>query len=101
MCFVSDHEGSSDASTLKQILRVTKEVTGWYSLGIQLNIDTSYLDQIERNYGGDAERCKIEVIKFWLRNVKKFTWSKLARAVKGMGGHANVVETLKAKHKGL
>ena len=76
-------------------------MTRWYSLGIQLNIDTFYLDQIERNYGGDAERCKIEVIKFWLRNVTKFTWSKLARAVEGMGGHAKVVETLKAKHKGL
>ena len=101
MYFVSEHAGSSDASILKQILRDTKQVTGWYSLGIQLNIDTSYLDQIERNYGGDAERCKIEVIKFWLRNVEKFTWNKLAHAVEGMGGHANVVQTLKANDEGL
>ena len=76
-------------------------MTGWYSLGIQLDIDTFYLDQIETSYRGDAERCKIEVIKFWLRNVKRFTWNKLARAVKGMGRHAKVVETLKAKHEGL
>ena len=76
-------------------------MTGWYSLGIQLDIDTSYLDQIEKNYGGDAERCRIEVIKFWLRNVRKFTWNKLARAVEGVGGHAKVVQTLKANHEGL
>ena len=76
-------------------------MTRWYSLGIQLSIDTSYLDQIEKNYGGDAERCRIEVIKFWLRNVQKFTWKKLAQAVKGVGGHAKVVQTLMANHKGL
>ena len=92
--------GSSDASILKQILRVTKEVTGWYSLGIQLNIDTSYLDQIERNYGGDAERCKIKAIKCWLRFVQNCTWNKLARAVEGRGGHAKVVQTLEANHEG-
>ena len=101
MYFVSNHAGSSDADILKQILRDTKEVTAYYSLGIQLDIDTSYLDQIEKDYGGDTERCKIEVIKFWLRNVTKFTWSELARAVEGMGGHAKVVQTLKAKHEGL
>lgn len=99
--FVSDHEGSSDASILKQILRDTKEVTGWYYLGIQMDIDTSYLDQVEKSYGGDPERCKIEVIKFWLHNVQNFTWNKLARAIEAMERHANVVQTLKAKHEGL
>ena len=90
--------GSSDASILKQSLRVTKE--GWYSLGIQLDINTSYLDQGERNCGGDAERCKIKAIKFWLRFVQNCTWNKLARAVEGWGGHAKVVQTLEANHEG-
>lgn len=76
-------------------------MTGWYSLEIQLDISTFYLDQIEKNYGCDAERCRIEVVKFWLRNVQKFTWIKLARAVEGVGGHAKVVQTLKANHEGL
>ena len=78
-----------------------KEVTGWYSLGIQLEIETSYLDQIEKNYGGDTERCKIEVIKFWVRNGQKPTMRKLAKAVEDMGGHTKVVETLRANHEGL
>ena len=92
--------GSSDAATLKQILRATKEVTGWYSLGIHLQIAASYLNQIEKNYGSDAERCKIEVIKFLLCNDQNFTWSKLARAVEDMGGHAKVVQTLRARYEG-
>ena len=61
----------------------------------------SHLECIEKNYGGDAERCKIEVIDFWLHNDPEPTQSKLAQAVEDMGGHANVVQTLRAHYKGL
>ena len=87
--------------SLKQILRDTKEVRSWYSLGIQLDIDSSALKRLEINYAGDTERCKIEIIDFWLRHDPEPTWSKLARAVEDMGGYAKVVETLRANHKGL
>ena len=87
--------------TLKQILRDTKEVTNWFSLGIQLDIETSDLKRIERQFGGDTERCKIEVIHFWLHHNPEPTWSKLALAVHDMGGHAKVVQTLRANHEGL
>ena len=99
--YVSDHAGSNNAAILKQILIDIKEVTDWYSLGIQLEIPTSNLQPIEKNYGSNAERCKIEVIDFCLRNVQNFTWNKLAQAVEGLGGHAKVVQTLKAKDEGL
>ena len=82
-------------------MRDTKEVTRWYFLGIQLEIATSYLDHIEKNYGSDTERCKIEVFKYWLRNDQEPTKSKLAQAVEDMGGHAKVVQTLRADHEGL
>ena len=97
----SDHADSSNPVILRQILSATQEVTEYYSLGIQLGIHTSHLDQIEKDYGGHAKRCKIEVIKFWLRNFQNFTWNKLAQAIEGMELHANLVQTLKAKHEGL
>lgn len=87
--------------SLKQILKYTKEVRSWYILGIQLDIDSSDLKRIEKDCRGDPERCKIEAIDFWLRHDPEPTWSKLARAVEDMGGHAKVVETLRANHKGL
>ena len=93
--------GPNHTAFLKQALRDIKEVTGWYSLGIQLEIGTSYLDHIEKNYGSDTERCKIEVIKYWLGNDQEPTMRKLAKAVEDMGGHANVVQTLRANHEGL
>ena len=76
-------------------------MTDWYCLGIYLGIPTSHLNQIEKNCGGDAERCKIEVIDFWLHNDPEPTWSKLAQAVEDMGGHANVVQTLRTSYEGL
>ena len=89
------------AISLKQILRDTKEVRSWFSLGVQLGIETDYLKHIEKNYAWDPERCKIEVIEIWLHNDPEPTWSKLAHAVEDMGGHARVVETLRANHEGL
>ena len=73
----------------------------WFLLGVQLDIETSFLKQIEKNYIGDPERCKIEVIDIWLRLDPEPTWNKLAHALEDMGGHAKVVETLRANHEGL
>ena len=75
-------------------------MTDWYSLGIHLDIQTSVLKQIEGDYK-DHVRCKTEVIELWLDNDPEATWNKLAQAVEDMGGHAGVVETLRANHEGL
>jgi len=92
--------GSNAAAFLGQILRDTKEVTRWYALGIQLGIKTSDLKEIEKNCSSDSERCRIEVIDYWLNNDPEPTQSKLAQAVEDMGGHANVVQTLRASYEG-
>ena len=92
--------GSNAAAFFGQILRDTKEVTDWYCLGRYLGIPASYLKHIEKNYGSNAERCRIEVIDYWLNNDPEPTQSKLAQAVEDMGGHANVVQTLRASYEG-
>ena len=98
----SNHVALRDTkASLKQILRDTKEVTDWYSLGIQLEIPTSHLRHIEDNYGINAEQCRIEVIDYWLHNDPEPTRNKLAQAVEDMGGHTNVVQTLRASYEGL
>lgn len=92
--------GSNLPAILKKFLKDTKEVTDWHSLGIQLEIPTSHLRHIEDNYGSNAKRCKMEVIDYWLHNDPEPTQSKLAQAVEDMGGHANVVQTLRAGCEG-
>ena len=87
-------------SNLAEYVRDTKEVTRWYALGVQLGIKASYLKELENNHKGDTERCRIDMLEHWLNNDSKATRSKLAEAVKNMGGHAKVVETLKANLEG-
>ena len=87
-------------SDLADILATLTEVTKPYQLGIQLRIDLAELDKIEGNHHKDNDRQKIEVIKYWLRNSPDASWTTLANAVERMGGHANLVETLREKEQG-
>ena len=84
---------------LADILAALKEVTKPYQLGIQLKIDTSVLKKIEDDYHGDIDRQKVEIIEYWLRNTSDASWTTVTSAVERMGGHDNLVATLKLKQK--
>ena len=92
--------GSHITAFLKQCVKATKEVKNWYPLGVQLGIETCNLKEIERNHGGDVERCKIEAIDHWLHNDPEPTWNKFVQALEDVGGHAKIVQTMKANHEG-
>jgi hypothetical protein len=84
-------------SDLVEVLAALKEIARPYQLGIQLEIDSSELDTIEKNHPRDIGRQKTEVIKYWLRNSPDASWTTLANAVERMGGHARLAETLREK----
>ena len=84
-------------SDLADVLAALFEVTKPYQLGIQLKIDTSELDTIERNHPKDIDRQKTEVIKYWLRNSPDPSWTTLASALERMGGYAMLGKTLREK----
>ena len=84
-------------SQLKSIVTALKEVSRPYYLGIQLGIESSILDEIERNHPGNIIRQKTEVIKLWLRNSPDASWTTLAKAVEGLEGHANLVRKLESR----
>ena len=84
----------STGDSLPLILNTIKEITNYYHLGIQLGIEPHELERIEINHGKDLERCKSEVMVFWIRNDPEPTWSKLAIAVEQLGRHANVARKL-------
>jgi hypothetical protein len=86
-------------SDLADVLAAIKEVTKPYQLGIQLKLGPSELDEIEKNYRGDIDRQKTEVVKYWLRNSPDASWTTLANAVEGMGGYAGLVKSLRAETK--
>ena len=87
-------------SDLANVLAELNEVSKPYQLGIQLNIDTATLKAIEKDYQGDSDRQKTEVIEHWLRNSPDPSWPTLAKAVERMGGHAKLVKVLRVKELG-
>ena len=72
-------------------------MTEWYPLGIQLKVPPAKLKEIETNYRGDIERCKLEAIGFWLDNTGDPSWGGLAKALQKIGGHARLVQSLLQK----
>ena len=82
---------------IRVVLSSINEVTKAFQLGIQLDIDPTVLKTIEKDYPGDSDRQKAEVIEYWLRNSPDASWTTLANAVERMGAHTNLVERLKMK----
>lgn len=83
--------------TLKEIENELREVTAanWYPLGIQLGLRPAKLREIESNNARDAQRCKLDILDWWLENAPVISWQELANAVEGMGGQSNVVQKLR------
>ena len=77
-----------------------KEVLDPHSLGIHLEVPPEVLEEIEKNYKRDVIRQRLEVIKYWLRNCAEASWTRLAAAVKNMGGHSLLVERLRNREQG-
>ena len=97
MCMNNHGYYSLGIWSLADVLTAIKEVTKPYQPGIQLKIDSSQLDTIERSHPRDIDRQKTEVVKYWLCNSSDASWTTLANAVKRMGGHARLAERLKNK----
>ena len=69
---------------LKSITNELKEVSKWHQLGVQLGLTPGLLDTIESNYPRDTERCKTEVLTWWLQNAEQRSWEKIAEALDKM-----------------
>ena len=82
-------------SDLNDILIALKGVSKPYQLGIELKVDLSKLNRVEKNHPRDIDPQKAEVIKYWLCNSPDASWTALADAVERIGGHANLVSALR------
>ena len=68
----------------------------YYQLGIQLEIDSDELKQIETNFPRDCKRCQEETIDLWI-NSGEATWEKLVVALRTVG-NARLAKEIEAKH---
>ena len=66
---------------LRQLIAELSDVVNWFKLGISLGIEHSHLKKIEADHKGDTERCKMEMLVFWINNDGNASLEKLTRAL--------------------
>ena len=71
--------------TLKELSNALDSVVNWYSLGIKLGMKAHELATIEKNYHGDNDRCKLEMLNHSLQSAKLPSWRVVADALQQMG----------------
>ena len=89
---------ASSNLTLKQVENELKEVTDWFSLGLQLEITIAKLDLIEKKHPKEPERCKLDVLDFWFANAQDRSWQALLKALEAMEKHGRLVRRLNSEY---
>ena len=63
------------------ILRATKELSDWFTLGIFLKVEYSKLETLKRDYPSDHNHCRQEMLMFWISSGNA-TWSILVKTLR-------------------
>ena len=77
----------SDPSHLNIIKANLHDLTDWQRLGHEIEMDDSFLDNIERDKDGDTEKCKVAMLLAWLQSGRA-TKSSLVTALGIIGEDA-------------
>ena len=88
-CLSSDH-----TFTHKNILSALKDVVDWKSLGTQLHISLTKIEEIDINNRGQVADCRRHLIQFWLESDTSCSWKKLIDALSSCD-HVVLAELLK------
>ena len=86
-----------DQPTVRCLLTELDQVVDWFSLGIHLEIKPAELTEIHQNFPRDCNRCKIEMLRIWLRSCTHPTWDKVAQAASD-AKEENVAKAIRQKH---
>ena len=87
--------------TLGNIQRALGAVTAWFSLGVQLDVPTEYMRRFEQAHRGDVERCKLDMLEYWMHHSEDVSWQGLASALSDVGEYGWIVRSLMKKDEEL
>ena len=75
-----------------------QSVNNWYQLGINLDLETHNLDNIQQNYAPqEIDRQRLEMLDLWLRRKLNDTWEDVVSALQEMG-EDGVAESIRQKY---
>ena len=84
--------------TLKQLLKELEKVGKWFVFGIYLDVPVDQLEKIESSHQQkDLERCKIDMLQYWLDNNVNASWKNVVRALE-QTDQLVLAETVKHKY---
>ena len=84
--------------TVNVLLKELKEVDDWYMLGTYLDVPVCELDKIQSTHTHEGvERCKLQMLRYWLNNSMNASWRDLAEALEHLK-MLTLAEKLKSKY---
>ena len=75
-----------DDTLLQTLCEELKDVTDWFTLGVQLKVPVTELKAIEAKYHSDIKRCKLETLTVMLNMERNPTtvWKRVVEALRRM-----------------
>ena len=67
--------------TLQQLLEALKNSDSWFLFGAMLGVPVSQLRKIELDHQKDSNRCKLELLQYWLDTTLSPTWNEIVQAL--------------------
>ena len=79
---LSSHAGTPN---LQKLLNALKKSEKWFLFGAMLGIPVFQLRKIESDHQKDSDRCKLELLQYWLDNTLNPTWNEIVQALEKTG----------------
>ena len=79
------------------MLEELKDVDNWFLFGAFLGVPVKQLQKMESLHRGELDRCKIDMLQYWLDNNVTPTWKDVVRALE-QTNQLVLAETVKHKY---
>ena len=90
-------EPSLNVSTLQNELHGV--CAKWYTLGVQLHIDTGTLDRIQQDGRGDVGHCLLELLIDWCQRKGNPSWNDIVKALRSKAmGEQSLADDIEGKY---
>ena len=78
------------------VVDAVMDVSDWAELGCQIDVDLGKLHELQQS-GQSPDRCRKELLLFWVKKDKRASWTKLSQALERMG-EVKMTRVIKEKY---